>query len=88
MFTLEGGAISWQSAKHSYIADSTMEAEYVATSEAAKEAIWLRNFLLDVKVVPSLQSAIVIYCDNSEAVANAKEPKHIPRVNILSVGIT
>ena len=85
MFTLGGGAISWRSAKQSCIADSTMEAEYVVASEAAEEAVWLRNFLLDVKVVPSLQSAIVIYCDNSGAVANAREPradskgKHIER---------
>ena len=62
-----------------------MEAKYVTASEAAKEAVWLRNFLLDVKVVPKLQSAIVIYCDNSGAVANSKEPrahskgKHIER---------
>ena len=85
MFTLGGGAITWRSAKQSCVADSTMEAKYVASSEAAKVAVWLRNFLLDVKVVPSLQSAIVIYCDNSRVAANAKEPrahskdKHIER---------
>ena len=41
VFTLGGGAISWTSVKQSCIADSTMEAEYVATCEVAKEAIWL-----------------------------------------------
>ena len=30
-----------------------MEVEYVAASEAAKEAVWLKNFLIDVGVVPS-----------------------------------
>ena len=40
MFTLGSGAISWRSVKQSCIADSTTEAEYVATSEAAKEAIF------------------------------------------------
>ena len=38
VFTLGGGAISW-SIKQSYIADSTMEAEYVAAYEVAKKAI-------------------------------------------------
>ena len=52
-----------------------MDAEYIATSEAAKEAVWLKNFLLDLEVVPSAQSTITLYCDNSGAVANAKEPK-------------
>ena len=39
VFTLGGEAISWRSIKQSCIADSTIEAEYVATCEAAKEAI-------------------------------------------------
>ena len=62
-----------------------MEAEHVAASDAAKEAVWLRNFLVDLDVVPSAQSPIVLYCDNSGAVANSKEPrvhkkgKHIER---------
>ena len=85
VFTLGGEAISWRSVKQSSIANSTMEAEYIAASEAAKEAIWLKNFLLDLGVVPSTQSAITLYYDNSRAVANAKKPrshkreKHIER---------
>ena len=39
VFTLGGGAISWRSVKQSCITDSTMEAEYVATCKAAKEAV-------------------------------------------------
>jgi len=52
-----------------------MEAEYVAASEVAKEAVWLINFLLDLSVVPSAQSIITLYCDNSGAVTNSKEPR-------------
>ena len=36
VFTLGGGAISWRSVKQSSIADSIMETEYIAASEAAK----------------------------------------------------
>ena len=61
--------------KQSSIADSTMEVEYIAASEASKEAVWLKNFLMDLEVVPTTQSAITLYCDNSRAVANAKEPR-------------
>ena len=62
-----------------------MEAEYVAACEAAKEAVWLRQFLIDLEVVPSANKQITIYCDNSGVVANSKEPrshkrgKHIER---------
>ena len=38
VFTFGGGAIIWRSVKQKCVADSTMEAEYVAASEAAKEA--------------------------------------------------
>ena len=41
VFTLGGDAIVWRSIKQSCIEDSTMEAEYVAASEASKEVIWL-----------------------------------------------
>ena len=57
----------------------------MAASEVAKKAVWLRNFLLDLGVVPSMQLPITLYCDNSGAIANSKEPrthkkgKHIER---------
>ena len=43
----------------------------MAASEAAKEAVWLRNFMLDLGVVPSMQLPITLYCDNSRAFANS-----------------
>ncbi|MCQ7012854.1 hypothetical protein M9Y11_18445, partial [Clostridioides difficile] len=75
VFTLGGGAIVWRSVKQKCVADSTMEAEYVAASEAAKEAVWLKNFLMDLDVIPSLPKSITLFCDNSGAVANSKEPR-------------
>ncbi|KAJ9536377.1 hypothetical protein OSB04_un000437 [Centaurea solstitialis] len=75
VFTLNGGAISWKSSKQDTIAYSTTEAEYIAASDAAKEVVWLRNFLSDLRVVASISRPIDIYCDNSGAVAQAKEPR-------------
>ncbi|KAL8103913.1 hypothetical protein AgCh_028205 [Apium graveolens] len=75
VFTLGGGAVIWRSVKQKCIADSTMEAEYVAASEAAKEAVWFRNFLLDLDVVRNLPRSLTVYCDNTGAVANSKEPR-------------
>ena len=57
------------------IADSTMEAEYVAACEAAKADVWLRKFLSDLEVVPNLDKHMTLYCDISGDVANSKKPR-------------
>ena len=45
IFTLCGGAVSWKSSKQETTADSTTESEYIAASEAAKEAVWIKKFI-------------------------------------------
>ena len=75
VFTVGGGAISWRSIKQSCIADSTMEAEYVAACEAAKEAVWLKKFLSDLDVMRIEQVPITLFCNNSGVVAQSKEPR-------------
>ncbi|PKI60665.1 hypothetical protein CRG98_018912 [Punica granatum] len=41
IFTCNGGAVSWKSSKQDTTVDSTTEAEHIAASDAAKEAIWI-----------------------------------------------
>ena len=76
VFRLYGGAVCWRSIKQTCVADSTTEAEYVAASEAAKEAVWLKKFIMDLQVIPSAGRPITLYCDNSGAVAQSKEPRY------------
>ena len=59
--TLGGGVISWRSVKQSCIADYTMEAEYVAACEVAKEVVWLKKFLSDLGVVRMEQVPITLF---------------------------
>ncbi|KAL0549096.1 hypothetical protein IC582_013576 [Cucumis melo] len=75
VFTLNGGVVVWRSVKQTCIANSTMEVEYVTTCEAAKEAVWLRKFLTDLEIVPNMHLPITLYCDNSGALANSREPR-------------
>ena len=76
VFTLGGRAISWRSVKQSCIADSTIEAEYVAAYEAAKEAVWLKKFLSDLGVVRIEQVGITLFYENSGVVAQSKDPRN------------
>ncbi|GFU00339.1 retrovirus-related Pol polyprotein from transposon TNT 1-94 [Trichonephila clavipes] len=48
VFKYNGGAIAWRSQRQSCIALSTIEAEFIAASQAAKEAIWLNNLLKEL----------------------------------------
>ncbi|KAK9044761.1 hypothetical protein V6N11_058653 [Hibiscus sabdariffa] len=45
VFYLNGGDVSWKSSKQDTIVDSTTEAEYIAASEVAKEAVWIKKFI-------------------------------------------
>ena len=54
--------------------DSVCE-EYIAASDAAKEAMWLRKFITKLGVAPSLDGPILLYCDSIGVIAQAKEPK-------------
>ncbi|WVZ83807.1 LOW QUALITY PROTEIN: hypothetical protein U9M48_030907 [Paspalum notatum var. saurae] len=75
VFCLNGGAVSWKSSKQDTVADSATEAEYIAASEAAKEAVWIRKFVSELGVVPSASCPLDLYCDNMGAIAQAKEPR-------------
>ena len=64
MNTLGGGALTWRSVNQSCIVDSIMEAQYVAASEVAKEAIWFWKFLIALKLIPLAALPLVLFCNN------------------------
>ncbi|KAL0413295.1 UNVERIFIED_CONTAM: Retrovirus-related Pol polyprotein from transposon TNT 1-94 [Sesamum radiatum] len=76
VFKLNGGVVAWKSSKHDTTTDSTTKAEYIAASEAAKEAVWMKKYILELGVVHSITEPIVIFCDNNRAIAQAKEPRY------------
>ncbi|KAG5875395.1 hypothetical protein JTB14_031369 [Gonioctena quinquepunctata] len=48
IFKMNGGIISWESRKQTVVAISTAESEFVALTEASREAMRLRNLLEDL----------------------------------------
>jgi hypothetical protein len=64
-FLIDGGAVSWSSRKQELVTLSTAEAEYVAMTHAAKEAIWLRRLIGEL--FPSMLTQTTLYCDNQAA---------------------
>ena len=55
------GFISWMSKQQPVVALSTIEAEYMASTHACKEAIWLRRLCYDIDVDVG---QITICCDS------------------------
>jgi transposase InsO family protein len=74
VFILNGGAVDWKSKKQTTVAMSATESEYIAASEAAMEAVWIRKFISGLDIVPTSNLPIDMYCDNSGALIIAKEP--------------
>lgn len=60
-----GGEICWNSSKQCNMAYFTTEAEYFAANDAVKEAVCLKNFIIDLGVVrisgPNLKSFVISY---------------------------
>ncbi|GJS78905.1 hypothetical protein Tco_0728786 [Tanacetum coccineum] len=74
VFILNGGAVDWKSSKQSTTAMSATEAEYIAASKAAMEAVWIRKFISGLGIVPTINEPIRMFCDNSAALHFANEP--------------
>nr|GFA64692.1 hypothetical protein [Tanacetum cinerariifolium] len=73
VFVLNGGAVDWKSAKQSIFATSSAEAEYITAFDASKEAVWFRKFISGLRVVPTTEEPISMYCDNTGAIAITNE---------------
>nr|GEX54413.1 hypothetical protein [Tanacetum cinerariifolium] len=75
VFVLNGGAVDWKSAKQSIFATSSAKAEYIAAFDASKEAVWVRKFISGLRVVPTIEEPISMYCDNTGAIAITNESR-------------
>ena len=64
LFNIGSGAISWSSKRQPTVSLSTCEAEYVAQTQATKEAIWLRSLLSQLLHDKEEPSATIIFGDN------------------------
>jgi hypothetical protein len=49
IFIMAGMAISWSSKKQMSIALSSTEGEYMAMTHATKEALWIQQFLCNIR---------------------------------------
>ena len=65
-FSIGLATFSWYNMKQRSVALSSVEAEYMAASKAACEAIWMRKIL--VGLFGSQMDLIVMHCDNQSCI--------------------
>ena len=83
MFLLHDGAVSWQSCKQPTVALSSVEAEYMAATQATREAVWWRTFMSELGQPPS--AATTVHSDSQGAIALAKNPEHHKRTKHIDI---
>ena len=82
-FLLCHGAVSWQSRTQQTVATSSTQAEYMAATEATKEAMWWRMFFKAIN--KHNEGPTVICSDNQGSIALAKNPEHHRRTKHIDV---
>ncbi|KAL0320001.1 UNVERIFIED_CONTAM: Retrovirus-related Pol polyprotein from transposon TNT 1-94 [Sesamum radiatum] len=82
VFTLCGACISWKSQLQNIVALSTTEAEYIATIEAFKEAIWLKGILTEIGF---LKNNVTIFSDSQSSIQLCKNPVFHDRTKYIEV---
>ncbi|KAG8499626.1 hypothetical protein CXB51_006086 [Gossypium anomalum] len=82
VFTIGGCAISWKATLQTTVALSTTEAEYMAITEACKEAIWLKGLFSELN--EDLQISTVFY-DSQSAIFLTKDQMFHERTKHIDV---
>lgn len=72
VFKLANGPISWESRKQKSVALSPAEAEYMAASEATKDAIYSNRLLSGILRIRA--NPVKLFCDNQSAIKMANNP--------------
>jgi hypothetical protein len=86
VFMIGDGAISWSNKQQPTIALSTTEAEYVANTQATKQAIWITKLMMDLGYMEE-KKVMVIQCDNQGAISLTKNPTHHARTKHIDVNM-
>jgi hypothetical protein len=83
VFMMAGGAITWFSKKQSITAMSSTEAEYIALSEAARKARWLRNLFFELGFTQILPTTI--RGDNESSIVMTRNPQFHKRSKHIDI---
>jgi len=64
-------AVSWRSKRQDSVALSSTEAEYMASTQASKEVLWIKDFLGELGMP---QGTVKMYTDNQSSIKVMRNP--------------
>jgi len=85
LFKLFGGPIDWRASKQRTVTTSTTEAELLALSSAAKEALWWKRFFHSIDL--DLDHELVLQCDNRQTVGALQKDSNLLRTKLRHIDI-
>jgi hypothetical protein len=88
IFVLGGGPICWGSRRQRSVSSSTTEAEYMAISQSSKQAMWIRQFLTDIRrtgYIGKNAYSMRMYEDNQSTIVITKEAQINERTKHIDV---
>ncbi|XP_062080405.1 secreted RxLR effector protein 161-like [Humulus lupulus] len=81
-FQLNGCCISWKVQLQQVVALSTTEAEFMATTEIFKEAVWLKGILNEIKM---LSGKVIVYSDSQSSIHLSRNPVYHERSKHIDI---
>jgi hypothetical protein len=85
MVEMANGPIAWSSKQQSVVALSSCEAEYLATTHAAKQTLWTRSILDELGFTQT--NPTILYCDNRGTVYCTHDPQHHSAMKHIDIRI-
>ncbi|XP_074328332.1 secreted RxLR effector protein 161-like [Apium graveolens] len=80
VFYLNESLVTWVSQKQRCVALSSCEAEFIAETAAACQAIWLRNLL--TRITGEELGPVMLYIDNKSTIDLAENPVFHERIHV------
>ncbi|GLB43838.1 putative reverse transcriptase (RNA-dependent DNA polymerase) [Lyophyllum shimeji] len=83
VFMMANGPVSWSSKRQPTVALSTTEAEYMALTRGAQQALWMHNFLFEIDLSQNLPATL--HVDSTSSISLAQSTKGHARAKHIDI---
>ncbi len=84
VYCLNGAVVSWSSKRAKTVAVSSTEAEYIALSNAPKQAIWMEKFINDLQALDRIDT-LPMLSDNTSSIKMTKNDEFHGRTKHIDI---